>query len=221
MFDKNNVEQILKEFVWLNTKMGIWSFIVPIIFAVVVLLFLYRAYKKPSQKNTGILLSIYAIIYLFSGYIIFIGKDFMGFQEAIIGAIHAWSVSIFLILDVIFEWTEIKLPKRTHLKIISWSLIFAGIVLYPLLEIALGFTYPRIIFFGAECPTTISLIGILIGSIPKVNKLLFILISVSAIFIGFSVAINGATFDYLLGLAGVFGILMLTIHFNDIFLTKK
>ena len=86
---------------------------------------------------------------------------------------------------------------------------------------SLGFTYPRIIFFGAECPTTISLIGILIGSIPKVNKLLFILISVSAIFIGFSVAINGATFDYLLGLAGVLGILMLTIHFNDIFLTKK
>jgi len=217
MFDKNNIEQILKEIVWLNTKMGVWSFIIPIIFAVTVLLFLYRAYKKPSQKNTKILLSIYAIIYLFSGYTLFMGKNFMGLQEAIIGAVALWSVSIFLILDIIFKWTEIKLPKKTHLKIISLSLIFAGIVLYPLLEIALGFTYPRMVFFGAECPTTISLIGLFIGSIPKVNKPLFILISVNAIFVGFSVAINGATFDYLYGLAGVFGILMLTFHFNHIF----
>ena len=144
----------------------------------------------------------------------------MSVQEAIIGAVALWSVSVFLILDIIFKWTEIKLSKKMPLKIISLFFIFAGIFLYPLLEITFGFTYPKMVFFGAECPTTISLIGIFIGSIPKVNKPLFILISLNAIFVGFSVALNGATFDYFYGLAGISGILMMTIYFKKILKIK-
>ena len=220
MYNKEMVEQILKGIVWLNNQMGIWAFIVPIIFAIAVLFQLFRSYNKPSSKNSRILMGIYAVIYLFSGYSIYIGKDFMG-QDAIIGGIALWSVSLFLILDVIFNWTEIKMPEKNGLKYISWSFIFAGIFLYPLIEIATGFTYPRMVFFGAECPTTISLIGIFIGSIPKVNKPLFILVSLNAIFTGLSVAIYGATFDYLYALAGVFGTLLIIIYFKDIFLPNK
>ena len=220
MYDKEMIEQMLRFIVWFNNQMGIWAFIIPILFALTVLIQLFRCYKKPSPKNSRILMGIYAVIYLYSGYMIYVGKDFMG-QTALIGTIALWVVSLFLILDVIFNWTEIKIPENNKLKYISWFFIFAGIFLYPLVEIATGFTYPRMVFFGAECPTTISLIGILIGSIPKVNKPLFILISLNAIFTGISVAIYGATFDYLYALAGVFGTLSIIIYFKDVFLTKK
>jgi len=175
MFNKEMLDQILGGIVWLNEKMGIWSFIIPIIFIIAVLFLLSRAYKNPSKKNSKLLLATFAIIYLFAGWTIFIGKDFMGTKAAIGGAVGLWSVSFFLILDIIFSWTSIQIPEKKYLKILSWSLIFAGIFLYPVLELILGFTYPRMVFFGAECPTTISLIGLFIGSIPKVNKPLFVI----------------------------------------------
>ena len=221
MFDKESVEKILEGVVWLNNKMGVWSLIIPVVFAIAVLVQLYRSYKKPSIRNSRILWAIYAVIYLFGGYTIFMGKEFMGLNKALAGSIGLWSVSVFLVLDIIFKWTEIKIPRTTTLKFVSWFFIFAGIFLYPILEIALGFRYPEMVFFGAECPTTISLIGLLIGSIPKVNKPLFILISINAVATGGSVALSGATFDYLYALAGIFGVIMMIVYFKDIFMKKN
>jgi len=221
MFDKETTEKILQGIIWLNEQLGIWSFIIPIIFAITVLYLLYRTYKNPSRKNTKFVLFAYAIIYFYAGLTIFLGKDFMGKQAAIVGSIALWSMSVLLIADIIFGWTFIKLSENKTLKIISWILIFSGIFLYPLLEIVLGFTYPRMVFFGAECPTTITLIGLMIGSIPKVNKPLFIIISINAVFTGTSVALNGATFDYMYALAGIIGIVVIIIFFKSIFLSKK
>ena len=221
MFDKEMTEQILKGIVWLNERMGIWSFILPVVFAVSVLYFLIRAYRHPSVKNSRLLLAAYALVYIFGGWTIYIGKDFMGTGAAVGGALGLWSVSFFLILDIFFKWTEVKISENKILKFTSWFFIFAGIFLYPILEIALGFTYPRMVFFGAECPTTISLIGLLIGSIPKVNKPLFVLVSINAIATGGSVALGGATFDYIYALAGIFGVIMMIVYFKDIFMTKN
>ncbi|RKX83840.1 MAG: hypothetical protein DRP57_07130 [Spirochaetes bacterium] len=221
MFDKEKVEEILKGIVWLNKEMGIWALIVPAVFAAVVLFLLYSCYKNPGKKTSRLLLAVYVLIYIYSGFTIFIGKDFMGLKEALTGAVALWIVAVLLIADIIFNWTEVRLPEKAHLKIISVFFILAGIFFYPLLEIALGFVFPRMVFIGAECPTTISLIGIFIGSIPRVNKPLFILVSLNAIFTGASVALNGAPFDYLYAASGIFGLLMLVIYFRDIFLGKK
>ena len=218
MFDKEKTEEILKSIVWLNEKLGMWSFIIPIIFAIAVLVSLLIAYKNPSKRNSKIVLSIYAMIYLFSGYSIFLGKDFMGFNIALGGAIGLWFVTLMLILDIIFNWTEIKLSEDKLLKSISLFLIFGGIFLYPIIEIITGFIYPRMVFFGAECPTTISLIGVFIGSVPEVNKPLFIIVSLNAIFTGLSVAISGAIFDYFYAFAGIMGVIVMIVYFKKIFL---
>jgi len=211
------VEQTLGGIASLNLQLGIWSFILPVIFVLAVFWALFRCYRDPSLTNTQLLLAIYAIIYVFGGWTIFAGRDVMGLQTALGGAIGLWLVTLFLVLDIIFHWTEVKIPEKKELKIISWSLIFTGIFLYPLVEILLGFTYPRMVFFGAECPTTISLIGLFIGSIPKVNKPLFVIISLNAIFTGGYFAVNGAYFDYLYVLSGLLGSLMLLIYFKEIF----
>ncbi len=217
MFTDEKVEQILEGIAWLNNLMGIWSLIIPIVFVVGVLVLLYWSYKDPSRKHTQYLLAFYALIYIYSGSTILLGKDFMGLAAALGGAIGLWSIAVLLILDIIFNWTEIVVPHDNYLKSVSWFLIFAGIFIYPLLELALGFHYPGMVFFGAECPTTISLIGLLIGSIPRTNKILLVLVSLNAIATGGSVAIHGAGFDYLYAFAGVLGVLTLAIYFKQIF----
>jgi len=220
MFDKESVKNILDGIVWLNGKMGVWAFIIPAVFAIAVLSQLYRCYRNPSKMNSRYLMAIFAVIYLFSGYSIFIGREFMG-NDALIGAVALWLVSLLLISDVIFNWTYIRFPENKVLRFISLFLILGGIFLYPLVEIAAGFTFPRMVFFGAECPTTISLIGVFIGSIPKVNKPLFLLLSLNAIFTGTSVALSGAVFDYFYAFAGVTGLLMISIHFKSIFVNSE
>ncbi len=217
MFDKEITKRVLESIVRLNNKMGVWAFIIPIIFAFAVLFQLYHAYKKPSVKNSRLLTGIYAIIYLYSGYTIYAGKDFMGYKMALTGAIALWFISLFLFLDVIFKWTYIKLSDKVFVRYISLFFIFGGIFLYPLFELVTGFRFPEMVFFGAECPTTISLIGIFIGSIPKVNKPLFLLVSINAILTGGSVALSGATFDYFYALAGITGIVMMAINYKTTF----
>ena len=84
----------------------------------------------------------------------------------------------------------------------------------------LGFTWPRMVLFGAECPTTIFLIGFLLSTFPRTNKILLIVVSLNAIITGTSVAINGAAFDYLYALAGVLGIIMMTKYFHVLFFSN-
>jgi len=221
MFNEESVDSILQGIVWLNEKMGIWSIIIPVIFALLVIIQLYINYKSPSTNKTKIFLATFAFIYLYSGYTIYIGKEFMGLTMALVGAFALWFVTIFLILDIIFNWTYISFNKKSYLTIISFLLIFIGIIIYPIVEMILGFTYPRMVFFGAECPTTIALIGLLVGGIPKTNKPLLIILSLNAIITGGSIALSGAYFDWLYALAGIIGIIVMTMNFKKLFLVKK
>ena len=217
MFTEEDVEGMLQAIVKLNTVMGSFAVIIPVAFAIVVILLLLACYKNPGRRSSAALMGSLAVIYLFSGWTIFTGKDEMGSTVALIGAIALWSVAFLLIIDAIFHWTEVRWPERLDLKVFAISFMVAGIFLYPLLEMGLGFTWPRMVLFGAECPTTIFLIGLFIGSIPKVNKPLFVIVSLNAIATGLSVAMNGAPFDYLYALAGAAGIMMMIKYFNNIF----
>jgi len=221
MFNKEDVEGMLQGIVKLNSIMGSFAVIIPVFFAIVVMLLLLYCYKNPGRKSSTALIGSLAVIYIFSGWTISTGKNEMGAAMALIGAIALWLVALLLVVDIIFHWTEVRWPERLDLKVLSISLMVAGIFLYPLLEMGLGFTWPRMVLFGAECPTTIFLIGLFIGSIPKVNKPLFVIVSLNAIATGSSVAMNGAPFDYLYAIAGIVGVTMIIKDFKKIFGKKS
>jgi hypothetical protein len=221
MFNKEDVEGMLQGIIKLNTMMGPFAVIIPVFFAIVVILLLLYCYKNPGRKSSAALMGSLALIYVFSGWTIFAGRNEMGDAMALLGAIGLWLVALLLIFDIIFHWTEVRWPERLDLKVLSISFMVAGIFLYPLLEMSLGFTWPGMVLFGAECPTTIFLIGLFIGSIPKVNKPLFVIVSLNAIVTGGSVAMNGAPFDYLYAIAGIAGITMIIKDFSKIFGSKS
>ena len=217
MVSKEDVERTLQGISDLNTEMGAWAIIIPLVFVVLVISLLLYCYWKPGKKSSRALIGSLAVIYVYSGFTILSGINEMGAASAWVGAVALWAVAFFLVLDMIFYWTEIRLPERLDLKVISITLMATGIFIYPLLEIALGFTWPRMVLFGAECPTTIFLIGLFIGSIPKVNKPLIVIASLNALAVGLSFALNGAPFDFLYAAAGVIGILMIIKDFRIIF----
>ncbi|NOZ72274.1 MAG: hypothetical protein GXP38_10230 [Chloroflexi bacterium] len=221
MFNQEDVAEMLRGIERLNTSMGIFALLIPLIFTVVVLGLLWYCYKSPGRKRSSALMAALAIIYIFSGATIYAGKKEMGDTMALMGAIALWFVALLLLLDAYFHWTEVRWPERRDLRLLSLFLMAAGIFLYPILEVALGFTWPGMVLFGAECPTTIFLIGLLIGSIPKVNKPLFVIVSLNAMATGFSVAMNGAPFDYLYAFAGVAGMAMIIRYFAVIFLHRS
>ena len=220
MFDKEAVEKILIGVAELNTRMGVFAWLIPLILVVLVLFLLWRAYQRPGKEKSRWVMGFLAIVYVFGGWTIYVGKDVMGTQMALTGAIALWMVALILLLDAVFAWTIVSLSERKDLKIVALFLMFSGIFLYPLLEVALGFAWPGMVLFGAECPTTIFLIGLLIGSIPKTNRWLLILVSINAIFTGASVAVNGAPFDYLYAFAGVCGIYAL-VKYRKIIFTRE
>ncbi len=216
MFTEEQVAAILVGIVKLNTLMGPLAVIIPVAFVIVVIGLLIYCYKVPGRKSSSALMASLAVVYVYSGGTIYSGSADMG-ATALSGAVALWIVALLLALDAIFHWTEVRWPEQLDLKVLSISFMVAGIFLYPLLEMALGFTWPRMVLFGAECPTTIFLIGLFIGSIPRVNKLLFVFVSLNAIATGLSVALNGAPFDFLYAAAGITGIIMITRYFKDIF----
>ena len=221
MFTSQDVENMLRGIARLNTQMGIFAYLIPAAFALVVIYEYIDAIKKPGKQTSARLLATLALIYVYSGFTIASGVEEMGASVAWAGAIALWAIAFILILDIVFHWTEVRLPDQPDLKILSLVLMVAGIFLYPLLEIALGFVMPHMVLFGAECPTTIFLIGLFIGSIPKTNKLLLTIASINALIVGLSVATHGAPFDYLYAFAGLIGLLMLLKYFRLLFRSKS
>jgi len=216
MFGDKEVEAILQGIYDLNTKLGIWGIIIPVIFTGVAIYLLYRCYQTPGRGNTKKLLIAMTIIYIYSGFTILAGVEQMG-ELAVVGAVALWFVALLLLLDALLGWSEIRKPRGLDLKIAAYFLMFTGIFLYPLVEMALGFRWPGMVLFGAECPTTIFLIGLLIGSIPRTNKILLPIASINALFTGASVALHGAPFDWLYAFAGVVGIIFLILYFKAIY----
>ena len=125
-------------------------------------------------------------------------------------------------LSLTFVWFVLMFPFEGPPKIIFGLLhiaieyfvlflIFSAFALYPLIEYMSGHLYPKILLFGvAPCPTIIFSLALLVGAVPKVNKIIFILLIFPAIFSGLSVPIMlGVWADLLLLVSGIYGLIIL------------
>jgi hypothetical protein len=88
-----------------------------------------------------------------------------------------------------------------------------GIFLYPLVELLMGYTWPRI-FVLSFCPMGIFAIGIIITAYPKLfeSKLyqtLLILLSFGAVVFGTRTVLIGGIFDLSYLISGIIGFLIL------------
>lgn len=97
---------------------------------------------------------------------------------------------------------ELRLSKTSPQAFMGFSLIFFGLIVYPILTHLTGHSYPAMPTFGLPCPTTIFTIGVLLIAFPSVYQ--YALVPVLWSVVGSTAAFKlGVTADYGLIAAGI------------------
>jgi len=218
MLGKGFLEHLLEQIGQYNQMFFPFSLILPSALALIAVLLVLFRFTRPGSRDNGLMNSFLALLYAIAGletfYPSFLGEVRV---EYISGAVIMWIFSSFFVWDIFHKKTDFRLSPQIDLRVLSLLLMSYGIFIYPLVEWALGFTWPRMVLFGAECPSTIFTIGLLIGSIPQVNKIIYIALSIGAIISGGTFAMLGATFDIAYFASGVCGLLMLIKYRKQMF----
>ena len=135
---------------------------------------------------------------------------FEGVLKIGFGLVHI-VIAILFFIDIFTAKIEFKFPETSGKRYFMLFLIFSAFALYPLIEYMSGHIYPKVLLFGvAPCPTVLFSLALLIGAVPKVGKLFFILLIFSAISSGLSAPIMlGVWADLLLLVSGIYGLIIL------------
>ena len=180
-------------------------FPVQIIMLAVAVVLTYFLFFKPGSIVNKLMKAYLAFAFAWAGLMF----PIYGFSKIIFTIYYLVLASLFII-DIFRAKIEFKLPETNGKKYFVLFLIISAFVLYPLIEYISGHSYPGIPLFGvAPCPTIIFSLALLIGSIPKVDKKIFILLIIPAISYGFIVPITlGVWADSLLLVSGIYGLFM-------------
>jgi len=199
------VEQFFDIFGTYNT--AIWpAQVLVYILGILALVLAFRESKLSSRIISGIL----AFFWIWMGLFYHI-VHFRVINPAawIFGIAFVLQGLLFLLIGTIFERLVFRFISKP-LPIIGACFILYAMVIYPLLGISFGHSYPRSPMFGvAPCPATIFTFGILLWATEPVPGYLLIIPLLWA-FIGMSAAVNlRVPQDYGLVVAGVLGTVLI------------
>lgn len=197
----------------INTSIYPASIILPVTLAVLFLSMLIWNITKPGHLPSLFMKATIALCYFYAGIPLFFTTGELG-NQAIIGGI-ALSIFALLFLISIFDRKMVfEIDKRRHIRLIASFFLITGLFLYPVIEYLTGFRWPAMAVFGMECPTTITVIGLMILTITHMPKYLMIILFSNAVLTGTGVAILGAVFDWSYALAGYAGWTLLILNWK-------
>jgi len=180
---------------------------------------LFKNYKNGNKIINGIL----AFLWLWIGIVYQIL-----FFSSINKAAYFFGI-IFIIQGLIFLYYGIiknQLVYNYQQKVINYIgffFILYSLIIYPMLDLSFGHTYPYSPTFGLPCPTTIFTFGMFLF-ISKKTKVLFLILPFVWSIIGFFAAVKLSIYeDYGLLIAGIigFGILLFTNNKNITILNNR
>ena len=202
------VEQFFEVFKTYNT--GIWpAQVLAYVLGAAALALALRGGEGPTRIVAGILASFLLWMGVFYHMLYF---RVINPAAWIFGIFYIVQGLLFLLVGTIFG----RLAFRFHLKpvpIIGACFIVYAMVVYPLLGVGLGHSYPRAPMFGvAPCPTTIFTFGILLWT-TKLVPVYLLFIPLLWSIVGMSAAVNlHVPQDYGLVVAGVLGTVLILIQ---------
>lgn len=168
---------------------------------------------RESRLSTRIVSGILALFWTWMGIFYHI-IHFSVINPAawIFGIVFVLQGLLFLIMGTIFQRLAFRFSLNP-LPIIGVGFILYATVIYPLLGISFGHSYPRSPMFGvAPCPTTIFTLGVLLWASKPVPAYLLVIPLLWSI-VGMSAAVNlKVPQDYGLVVAGVLGTALILIQ---------
>ncbi len=211
----NTVEKMLNAIEKINTSLYPLSLIIPITLAIVFITFILINIKKPEYLQSTYLKISIALCYFYAGIPLLFTTGELGVQS-IIGGTILIVFGLLFIISIFDKKMVFEVDHRVYIRVISALLMITGIFLYPIIEYFTGFKWPGIAVFGMECPTTITVIGLLILTMKHMPKYLMIILFSNAVITGTSVALMGATFDWSYAISGYIGWVLLVINWKNI-----
>jgi hypothetical protein len=177
-----------------------------IITLVVAIILTYLLLVRPGAGVNKIMKAYLSLTFVWFVFMF----PFEGVYKITFGLLHL-AIAVFFFIDIFTAKSEFKFPETSGKKYFMLFLIFSAFALYPLIEYMSGHIYPKVLLFGvAPCPTVLFSLALLMGAVPKVGKIIFILIIFSAISSGLSAPIMlGVWADLLLLVSGIYGLIIL------------
>ena len=202
------VEQFFDIFGTYNT--AIWpAQVLAYIFGLIALGLAIREKKFSSRIISGIL----ALFWIWMGVFYHIGYfSVINPAARIFGLFYVLQGGAFLLIGTISGRLSFRFNYKP-LTILGACFILYAMVIYPLLGLAFGHSYPRVPLFGvAPCPTTIFTFGVLLWATKSVPTYLLVIPFLWSI-VGMSAALNlRVPQDYGLVVAGVLGTVLILIQ---------
>jgi hypothetical protein len=202
------VEQFLDIFGTYNT--AIWpAQVVAYMFGIIALGLALHENKLSSRITSGIL----ALFWIWMGVFYHIGYfSVINPAARIFGLFYFLQGVLFLLIGTIRSRLSFQFNYKP-LPILGVCFILYALVIYPLLGLGFGHSYPRVPLFGvAPCPTTIFTFGILLWATKSVPAYLLVIPFLWSI-IGMSAALDlRVPQDYGLVVAGVLGTTLIMVQ---------
>lgn len=201
-------EAFLNVFAEYNTSV----FPLQIVFILLAFVLIYLAYRNYKYSNPVISLSL-AFYWIWIGVIYHIL-----FFSAINKAAYFFGV-LFILQGLLFIYAGVirkelnYSTERSMEAYFGWAFIAYALIIYPILGMLSGHSYPKAPTFGLPCPTTIFTFGMFLFVKNRFPYYLLIIPVLWSI-LGFSAAVQlSVTEDFGLSFAGVIGLLLI-IYYN-------
>ena len=168
---------------------------------------------RENKLSSRIISGILALFWIWMGVFYHIAHfSVINPAARIFGLFYILQGVLFLLTGTILGRLSFRF-NYTFLPILGVCFILYAMVIYPLLGLAFGHSYPRVPLFGvAPCPTTIFTFGILLWPTKLVPAYLLVIPFLWSI-VGMSAALNlRVPQDYGLVVAGVLGTTLILIQ---------
>jgi len=145
------------------------------VFFVAAVLFVLLVLLKPGRITNTLMKLYLATLFGWAGIVFFItlGKGLTG---------NYFFGSLFIIIAILFAVDLVRGKMDFHLPKIGWHryvtmLLLLIVLCYPLFSMAFGHRFPRVIIPGTfPCPTTALTLMLLTTALPRVDKIIYIIL---------------------------------------------
>jgi len=168
-------------------------------------------YTNPSQKAKVSMKIYLAFCFAWISIVFFILYD-----KSVIGHFIASPlfgvISILFIVDIFVNKTKFEFNKIKAIQIVV-AIFYLLYLIYPILSFIIGHRFPKIVTLIMPCPITVFAITIMVHSMPKIDKKVFVLLLIWGITALPKVFKFQVPEDWILFASGIYGLAMLIYYF--------
>lgn len=178
------------------------------IFYLIGLIITILIYKRPSDGIRKIMKLYLAICYLWISVVFFMRYGSSEFHKEFTAAYFGF-ISLIFLIDIFTDKIVLERNRSYDKGVLVLYLLF---LLYPVVGFLLGRSFPKISMWLMPCPLTVFTIAFLTSFLSMKNKWIYILLLLWALpGLPKSFMFNIQE-DLILGLAGIFGIIVLILQ---------